>query len=435
MTIINRSVLLSILLFASFLISASAAFGQQPSEAKVWKLNKVEFAGLQRLNVSQAMPFTGLQLGASVDVAALNAAMQRLDDTGFFKKVGYNYRYKGDQLDVTFTVEEMKWDLPVIFDNFVWFTDEELLNAVRQAVPTFDGYGPRSGIIVSRITRALEQLLRERSITGHVEYTPTYGLNATVEKDHTFSVAGQKFQICKLRFPGATAVKESDLVRISKPLMSLDYSRGYLDEFINGNLIPTYRERGHLRARFSGPQARVEQSSDCKNGLEVVIPVDEGPAYTLDKAEWKGNEALSVNELETMLGLKSGDVANGLKVDSALKTIHTAYGKKGYITARAVAAESFDEAKRSVSYQISIVEGAQYRMGDITITGVPEPDADKLKEKWKLKPGEAFDASYPDDYMKDVLSKLGRSKQYGISLKYDRENKTTNVIVSIKQRQ
>ena len=98
MSIINKSSVLSFLLLTSLLVFAPSAYGQQPSDAKVWKLNKIEFSGLQRLNESQAIPITGLQLGASVDVGALNAAMKRLEDTGFFKKVGYNYRYRGDQL-------------------------------------------------------------------------------------------------------------------------------------------------------------------------------------------------------------------------------------------------------------------------------------------------------------------------------------------------
>ncbi|HET8674654.1 MAG TPA: POTRA domain-containing protein [Blastocatellia bacterium] len=434
MSIINKCSVLSLLLLTSLLTFAPSGYGRQAADTKVWKLNKIEFSGLQRISESQAIPITGLQLGATVDEGALNAAMKRLEDTGFFKKVGYNYRYRGDQVDVTFQVEEMKWDLPVVFDNFVWFTDEEIHNAVRRLVPNFGGYAPRSGNVTTLITSALEQLLRERNIAGQVEYTPTYDdkVTVTTEKDHNFSVKGQKFQICRLRFPGATAVKESDLVRVSKPLMSLDYSRGYLNEFIYGNLIPFYRERGHLRARFHAPQARLEQGSDCKNGLDVAIEVEEGSAYAWDKAEWTGNEALSVNELEAILGMKSGDVANGLKVDNALKTIHTAYGKKGYISARAKAKESLDEAKRSVTYQISITEGPQYRMGDVTVTGVSESDANKLKEKWKLKPGDVFDASYPEDYMSNVLSKADKSRHYGISMKYDRENKIVNVAVAIK---
>ncbi|HJQ70687.1 MAG TPA: POTRA domain-containing protein [Blastocatellia bacterium] len=431
MTIINRSALLSIILLTSLL--NATAFGQQ-SDAKVWKLNKIEFSGLQRFNESQVTPITGLQQGASVDMAGLNAAMQRLEDTGFFKKVGYNYRYRGDQLDVTFSVEEMKWDLPVVFDNFVWFTEEEIHTAVRKLVPNFGGYAPRTGNVTTLITRALAQLLRERNIAGEVEYVPTYDEYGRSEKDHNFSVKGQKFQICKLKFPGAASVKESDLVRVSKPLMSMDYSRGYLNEFIHGNLVAVYRERGHLRARFGAPQVKLDQSPDCNNGLDVTIEVEEGQAYTLDKAEWQGNEALSVNELEAMLGMKSGDVANGLKVGSALKTIRAAYGKRGYIMAKAVAAESFDDAKRSATFQISITEGPQYRMGDLTFMGVSESDGNKLKEKWKLKPGDVFDDTYPEDYMKNVLPKAARAREYGIVPKLDRENKTISFTITIKQK-
>jgi outer membrane protein insertion porin family len=434
MQIIHKSSLLSFLLSIFLLVAAPSAYSQQPPNAKVWKLSKVDFSGLKRLNEDQAIPLTGLHIGTSVDVAALNAATERLKNTGFFKTVGYDYRYRRDELDVTFQVEELKWDLPVIFDNFIWFTDEEIINAVRQVVPTFDGYAPRSGNVTTAITSALEQLLKERNIAGEIEYTPSYEFSGTVEKDHTFSVKGQKFPICNLRFPGATAVKESDLIKVSKPLLDADYSRGFFVEFINGNLIPFYRERGYLRARFRVPQARLEQSSDCKAGLDVMIAVEEGPSYTWSRAEWKGNEALSIAELESMLGMKSGEIANGVKVDNALKTINTAYWKRGYVTVKATATPTLDEARRNVVYQISIAEGSQYRMGDISITGVSESDASKLKEKWKLQRGDIFDVSYSDDYMKNVLSKTGKSKEYGITTKLDRENKIVNVVIQIKQK-
>lgn len=434
MQIVHKSYVLSSLLLIFLLVAAPSAYPQQPPNAKVWKLNKVDFSGLQRLNEEQAIPLTGLHIGTSVDVAALKAATERLKNTGFFKTVGYDYRHRRGELDVTFQVEELKWDLPVIFDNFIWFTDEEINKAVRQVVPTFDGYAPRSGNVTTAITRALEQLLKERNIEGEIEYTPSYEFSGTMEKDHTFSVRGQKFPICNLRFPGATAVKESDLIKVSKPLLDADYSRGFYVEFINGNLIPFYRERGYLRARFRVPQARLEQTSNCKAGLNVMIEVEEGPSYTWSKTEWKGNDTLSIAELESMLGIKSGEIANGVKVDNALKMINTAYWKRGYVTVKAAATPTFDEARRNVVYQISITEGSQYRMADISITGVSESDASKLKEKWKLQRGDIFDASYLEDYMKNVLSKTGKSKEYGISTKLDHENKIVNVTIQIKQK-
>ena len=50
----------------------------------------------------------------------------------------------GSRLDVTFDIEEPPWSMPVVFDNFVWLRDEELLAAVEQDVPTFDGTLPVS---------------------------------------------------------------------------------------------------------------------------------------------------------------------------------------------------------------------------------------------------------------------------------------------------
>ena len=48
--------------------------------------------------------------------------------------------------------------------------------------------------------------------------------------------------------------------------------------------------------------------------MELTIPVEEGPVYLWDKAEWTGNEALSANDLNAALGMKNGDVANDVKI-------------------------------------------------------------------------------------------------------------------------
>jgi len=98
--------------------------------------------------------------------------------------------------------------------------------------------------------------------------------------------------------------------------------------------------------------------------------------------------------------MKSGERANGLKIDAGMMSVQKLYGKKGFLTARLANEPVFDDAIKRVAYRISVTEGPQYRMGTLTITGLSESEANRLKEKWKLRQGEIFDASYLEEFGK-----------------------------------
>ena len=65
---------------------------------------------------------SGLKVGDAFSIAELDAAGQRLVDSGLFAKVGYRTTTKGNLLTVVFQIEETKGRaMPLVFDNFVWF--------------------------------------------------------------------------------------------------------------------------------------------------------------------------------------------------------------------------------------------------------------------------------------------------------------------------
>jgi outer membrane protein assembly factor BamA len=352
--------------------------------------------------------------------------------------LSYRLRTSGDQATVIFKVEEEKgMAAPVVFDNFVWFTDEELMNAIRRTVPAYDGTATDSA--VDGITRALQQLLEERKIPGHVMYMPSANL-AGGDARHVFSVADVKIPICAIHYPGAAAINEDELLKNSKSLMTDDYTQSFVSAFAQANLIPLYRERAHLRARFRAPQARLEAggASDCKNGVTVTVPVEEGLAYNWDKAEWGNNTALSAAELDAALGMKAGELANALKIDKGIRSVVAAYGTKGYLTARVEPVPSFEDANRRVTYRMEVKEGPQYRMGAINFTGISESASNRLKGKWALASREVYDNSYVDKFLKTAITpdlfNEGEvaPKSAEAKIKLDDEKLTVDVTINFK---
>jgi outer membrane protein insertion porin family len=418
------------------IIAFGVALAQQPGRT----IASIEIEGLQRLSADEVIATSGLKIGALFSIAELDAAGQRLVDSGLFAKVGYRTTTKGNQLTVVFQVEEVKGgQSPVVFDNFVWFTNDELVAAIKREVPSYKGTASEAGHMTDDIKRALENLLKERGIEGTVDYAP---FSSGGKQDHLFSVVGVPIPICALHFPGAKNVSETKLVKSSKQLTDAAYSLTSAIAYSSFILFPIYREAGQLRAKFARPVARLQDAASCKGGVEVEIPVEEGPIYMWEKAEWAGNQALSPSELDEALGMKKGELANGVKIDKRLLEVGRSYGRTGHLEASLTAQPEFNDAASQVVYKIAVKEGPQYRMGKLIIKGLSDAEAQSLQQRWKLRSGEIFDSTYFEGFLskdaRDAMIRIFSARQAAgkgqpnISEEVTRDRKTLTADATIE---
>jgi outer membrane protein assembly factor BamA len=403
-------------------------------------LGRLEFIGLKRLSRDQVVAMTGLKVGQLVDGQILDTAAGELLKTGLFRKLSYRvHNTPNNQAVVTFQLEESAVSLPVVFENFVWFSDEEIIAAIRKDVLYFNGTAPASGDIPDHIAAALQRLLTEKHITGQVDYLPY----VSKEKEELlFTVKGARIPVCSLHFPGASAVPEAELVKASQPLFKTDYSKKDIATFAPLNLLPLYRHRGYLRAEFQAPNATLETSAQCSGGVNVTIPVAEGTGYRWAKSIWEGNDKLSVEDLATALGMNPGDIADGVKIDAGLKNVAKAYAQRGYLTPTIKESPEFDDAASLVAYHFNINEGPRYFMGNVIITGVTPAEADELKSKWTLGPNAVFDESYLDQFRQGPLrdfirakaqrSRIGARPDVEVSERPDAQKSSVDVVIAFK---
>lgn len=393
-------------LLVAFTCIVLSGFAQEPPAGT--KLAKIQFIGLKRLTADQLLKASGLVIGQPGDLDALDAAAQRLMDSGLVHKLSYRLQVKKDEATVTFQIEEGHGgESNVVFDNFVWFTDEELTNAVRREAPAFAGTAPTAGQMTEAIIRGLEELLQERKVAGTVEYVPAEGIDRS-KLEHIFRIKNLRLPICTLHFPGARHVDEERLIKTSHDLIATDYSRSFVSNFAFANLFPLYRELGHLRAAFGRPQAVPQTTSDCKDGVDLTLPLEEGSIYVWDKAEWSGNQVLTTQELDQAIDMKSGEIANGIKFDNGIGSALRAYAHKGYLEASVRPQPDFDDAARKVTYRLDVKEGPQYHMGILTIKGFSDNLANYLRGKWELRRDDVYDQKYVEDFFKHEFEEIKR---------------------------
>lgn len=375
-----------------------------------FKIAKIDFEGLSRLTADEVMAQTGLKIGEPFSLAELDAAGQRLVDSGLFKNVGYKTRPNKDQITIIFQLEEAKVsNSRVVFDNFIWFSDVELIGAVKRELPSFDGTAPDTGNTTDRIIKALQRFLHEQKIEATVTYMTSQEDSTSPVQEHVFTVNGVPLPICTINFPGAQNISEAKLRENSKELRNSEYSRNFVSSFAKNSLIPLYREVGQLKAAFSPPLAKPEATANCKSGVELTIPVDEGLIYKWNKAEWTGNTAFPAQELDPLLGMQAGKPANSRKLDEALQSIKKAYGRKGFLATRVKSVPEFDDQAQSVVYKMAVAEGPQYRMGRLSTRGFSESEAKQVIAKWELKEGDIFDEGYFLDFIKKHLGEIIRN--------------------------
>ena len=423
-------------LFASLLLLASSIGTAQGQT----RLTKIEVVGLKRLTPEQVIAISQLQIGQAIDPAVIDAAADKVNQSGLFKKISYRVRSTDKEAVVTFEVEEASRNLPVVFENFVWFSDDEIRRAIRQDVPFFDGTSPEGGSTASKIAAALQRLLNGKRIPGQVEFLP-YADTGTGRQELLFSVKGAKIPVCALDFPGAEAVSETDLIKASQQFIKSDYSQKDAGEFAKYTLLPLYRRIGHLRATFQTPTAKLETEQSA-GGVAVTIPVDEGVAYLWDKAEWTGNQVLLPDELSAALGMKPGELADDFKIDKGKQGVAKAYGQRGYLAIRVTEEITFDDPNRSVLFRFRVTEGSRYFMGNLIVNGLASEDAERLKAKWTLGANAVFDESYVDtfrqtglrEFMASLIQRSPGSPRAKIEMetKPNAQKQTVDVIISFR---
>ena len=382
----------------------SARAVSQAAAQAAFQLATVTVNGSKRFTKDDVVRLSGLKVGESITAQGLDGAASRLASTGLFASVNYRYTTAGGKLDVVFELPDQAWTDPVVFDNFVWFTDQELTTAVRQAVPSFDGTLPSNEEVVAFISRTLQPLLDGRGIRAQVVGQSRVN-TVTRRKQQLFRVTGTdtSLTMCALRFEGTAGVSDADLIKAAQSVIGTDYSRAFIDDLANGTLRQEYRHRGYWAAALTSKGAALDQG--CR-GVTVTLNVMEGAVYTWDHAQWVGVTALQATDLDAVLGMKPGEVVDVIRLDAGLRSVHATYDSRGYLRQGATYTPALDEASHRATFRIEVTEYEQFHMGTLAFPDLPEADAARLIKKWTIKAGDVFDGSYPSRFASDEIRPL-----------------------------
>src|SRR5712692_435458 len=397
----------------------------------------VKASGSKRFAEADVVKASGLAPGDVVTRDDIQAAADRLSGLGWFKNLQYRFKSGPEGVTIEFTLE----DAPTVrayFDNFPWFSEEQIAQALRGALGLFDGTAPQAGTALDEMKQALEKLAASRGIRGEVEINllAAPGEGGMVQQSR---LAGPPVTVSSLDFSDPSLRDNNRLRDRIADIVGKPYSRFAIEMFAFEQVRPIYLTRGNLRVRFGIPETQFsgDPRKPMPDSVMVRLPVEAGPAYRWGGVAWSGISVFDASSLDRLAGLNPGDPADGNKIQAAWDAVTREYGRRGYIEMKMDPQDTYDEAAHKVSYRVAIVEGPQYRVGQIVITGLSLAAERQSQAPWRLPRGEVIDQQCFDDFLATGIKKPFENtpvhfETIGHLLRTNRETKLVDVMLDFQ---
>jgi len=402
-------------------VTSQKPLSQMPASAR--QLIAIKVTGSKRYPEPAIVAATGLQLGTDVSDDDFKKAARRLGDTGVFTDITYKFSYSSAGTKLELQVTDAEKFVPAHFEDFVWFSDDQLRSRIKEHDPLFDGELPRAGRLADHVSDVLQAMLVEKGIPGHVEYAPFAKKDGPIEAI-LYKVSDVLIRIRNFEFTGAAEAEAAALETAAQSLADREYSRTRLDALVRQRLLPVFYSRGFLKAAFGEPQPKVIQlpaGEDSEDGprnqtvVDVAFAVTPGLQYKVKSVEWSGNHEFPTDQLQKMVRAKAGEPANTVRLAEDLKQVQTLYGSRGFITATIKVDAEFDDAASTAVLHLAVDEGFAYHMGELEFRGLDNSLTAKLRAAWKLRPGDVYDATYLHEYLPTAQKLLPPSLDWEVS--------------------
>jgi outer membrane protein insertion porin family len=175
-----------------------------------------------------------------------------------------------------------------------------------------------------------------------------------------------------------------------------------------------YEDEGYFEVQIT---PNIEKFAD--GDVRLVFSIAEGRQITIDRIVFQGNPGVSDVQLKSAMETKErqyfilrGKVQRQ-RLDADVDRILSAYNDFGYTQARVESTDvAIDREKARVTITITVVEGPQFKVGEVKTTGVTLLPEREVERQIRLKPGDVFSVGKVRDSTQGILnlySTIGRA--------------------------
>ena len=381
--------------------------------AQSFQLPPISFTGAPALSQADLLKVSGLHPGATATQADIQAAAQRLSDTGLFADI----RFESNSTGLVYALNPIPPEnsLPASFTNFVWWSPAELKSALAARVPLYTGIVPLNGNLQDAIAAALKAMVAERGVTASIVKIAQSDHPGATPTSIAFAIESPPIRVQSLTLVRTSPTMQAKLEKVIKDQTSQPFETNTTRQAIASGLTAAYHNDGYLDMSVVSITQAPPQVTPAGVGLAMTATVNEGSQYSLFQLTWPGSEVISTADFNRQVKLKPGDVASEAALRQSLSIIAAAYFAKGYQDAKVQAPPTFDHLGHHVSYTIAVVPGPQYRIHAIKTVGLSDEQQKQFTSAWGMNAGDIYDTTYVNTFLtknRSLTTLAGYSASY-----------------------
>ena len=394
-------IILGIIVLSSF-FQITAQERVPYDQGKKYILGKVEVTGKLKFNPQTVVTFAGLEKGQNITVPGeeISTAIKKLGKLGLFSDIDfYVTKIEGDSIYLELNINELPKLNDVKFigikknkvealikDNGLTkgkIVNENLITTTKNYI---ENKYKKEGYFNTKVNI---NTIVDTTTINEVKMVVNIDKGSKIKIKHIEFTGNEKFSDGKLR-SAMSATKQINRFRIFKS--SKFIKEKYKEDLTK--VIDKYKEKGFRDARIVSDS--VNYSKENKK-LNIAIKVEEGRKYYFGKIKFIGNTVYSDQTLQGLLGIKKGDVYNGVLLAKRIsdKTkpdgddISNLYQNNGYLFSNINPVE-VKTANDSIDFEIRVTEGPIAYFNKISVVGNDKTNDEVIYREIRTKPGQKY---------------------------------------------
>ncbi|MCJ7755523.1 MAG: hypothetical protein MUP13_13245, partial [Thermoanaerobaculales bacterium] len=358
------------------------------------------------LTVDTVSYYLGLEPEDPLELDLIIDGYRRLWESGLFEDVAIEVQDHGDgTVTLYVVVQERPFVTSVNFEGNKKIKTSDLKDKLDERGIEVPRNVPLKMAQLSRIESAIKEVydadgFRSAEIQFRVD---TVGKN---KREVVYTIdEGAKIKIKQIDFAGNDVFQDSKLRGVMKETKQKGVRYMFGDKIIytkeswdaDRDLLRTfYQNNGYIDVKIGEPVLNlVAKKPDAETlkkkdyRMEITIPVEEGPPYTLGTFEITGAKVFKTEGLMFIFDVRPGETYNRKVIADGIEKVQEGYQNTGYVYA--YAGESWQRREGEehiVDVSVDVFEGDRFRLGRLEFVGNTTTRDKVLRREFRIAEGQ-----------------------------------------------
>lgn len=371
-------------------------------QGKKYIIADILVTGKVSYNQQTIVTFAGLEKGQEITVPGeeISSAIRKLGKLGLFSEIDfYTNKIEGDSIFLELNINE----LPKL-------SDVKIVGVKKsKAEGLIKDNDLKKGKIVNEnlITTTRNYIENKYKKDGY--YNTKVNINTIADTATANEVKmivtidkGSKIKVKEIVFDGNTKMSDKKLHNAMKntkeknPFRIFKASKFIKDKYKEDleSIVSKYKEKGYRDARIVSDSVVYNKEA---NTIAIKINLEEGNKYYFGDIKFLGNTIYTDQGLGRLLGIKKGDVYNGVLLEKRIadktkpdgEDITNLYQNNGYLFSNINAVET-RTANDTIDFEIRIMEGPLAYFNKISVVGNDKTNDHVVYRILRTRPGQKY---------------------------------------------